>query len=255
MATRPRTGRKAVKDLSKVLTSAVLAERLGVSVRTVQRWQKEGPPPARREQLGRVVVTQRERVVYEARKSHDQARRRGKLEAPGDAPGFNKSGAQETRQYKGTVINRRMPTGQKSAVVTPKSEEQIVFEIMQQAAKVAGKRSRGRFFVTMGLVEFGQPIGSGGKRLRTVEKGKLGGMAAYQSWVSTSPNTGERGVIRGSQDLAGLEVQVRELVGSLARNKSGASVIDSITVKRYEQKSEGEIEAWDSRTRKTKKRR
>lgn len=248
-------GKREIRDLQKILGNDTLAERLGVARRTIQQWSQFGPPPAQRQKLGRVVITHSERLAAEAKKSHAMARHSRRLEAPKDSQGWNVTRERETRQYKGVVSNVRT-----NQIISERTEEAIVHRILKEAERVekkTGKRGKkgfgGAFYVTFGMVTFGQASGSPGKKLRSVSKGPMGGMAAFQDWASTTRMDRTTGKPAPASSIAGLEVQVRNLVHEIAKNPKGASVLDSFTVKRYAQKTEEEISQWGTKPGKKSK--
>lgn len=239
-----RVPRVSLRALRAVLSTSEIATRLGVSVATVERWVRVGAPASRQSELSSILISDQERIRAKAQEIAGNARKTKRIKPPGDAPEFNKTGKQETRRYRGVVSNTRL--AKKGAVIDRRSEESIVHAIMEKAKKIARKQKRGRFFVTLGLVEFGVTVGSGGKKLVTVTKGKLGGMAGYQTFASTDPDYGqdER---RGALGLDGLEAQVRHLVERLSGEPRHAAILDNFTVKRYVQKTEKEVSQWRTR--------
>lgn len=243
MATKRKAkskGKASLRGLLAVLSADEIAARLGVAPSTVRTWKTRDIPKGRKAQLSSIVIDDQTRIRAATKKIARDARREGKIEKPGDAPGFNVKKKQETRRYKGVVENTRLRRGM---LVTEANEESIVHAIMQKAKKIKRSAKKGKFFVTLGLVEFGQPQGSGGKRIKQISRGPLGGYSAYQTFASTSPDYGT-GAPRGARDLAGLEAQVRTLVGRLHGDKRAASLIDNFTVKRYRKKTKTEVEAW-----------
>lgn len=236
-----RAKRVSLDALRRVLSLDEIATRAGVSRKTAERWARDGVPKSRRAEVASIVVTDAERISGKAIELAQRAREGKRLKRPGDAPKWNSKSKQETRRYRGTVENVRLK--KKGVLVSRKSEESIVHEVMTKAKRLQKKQKKGRFFVTFGLVEFGVTVGSGGKKLTTVTKGRLGGMSAYQTFASTDPDYGQGGK-RGAVGLAALEAQVRAVVERLSDEPRHAAVLDSFTVKRYVQKSAKEVAAW-----------
>jgi hypothetical protein len=234
---KKRAARISISDLLSVINERELAARSGATIKQVRAWKKSGAPASERKRLSSIVISERERIESEAVSIAKEARRGKRIPKPADAPGFNRSGKQETRRYEGRVRNVRG----KQVLVTERTKKQIVYDVLRQAKRM--KRGSGRYFATFSLVEFGTPTGSGGKKLKTVSRGKLGGMSAYQTFASTDPDYGQGGK-RGAVGLPGLEAQVRALLDRMGDDPRTASVIDNFTVKRYRQKTDAEIEDW-----------